>query len=946
MPYFIDRVAQFIREENLPLEHLTVVLPSQRAKKYLQRDLFKAFEKPIFSPEIITMNRWIQECVATPVIDPTRALFKLYDIHLKVDKEEPQTLDEFLKWGKILLSDFDEIDRYLIDSKDLFRNLADIKEIENWSFNNEELTTGQKKFMRFWDLLSQYYEEFGKRLGKEGEIYMGKAYKNVASNIDLVFQEDKERQFIFAGFNALSKAEKSIMKQLEKMGRAHIFIDADEYYLKDNNHEAGSFIRELLKELNTSKLPFVVDKLRNDPKEIEVINCTQPTGQAKVSATILREKLTQKDLGSTLLLLADEKMIVPVIKNIPQSVGETNITLGLPLRNTAIRSWTDLLFAVQEHFIQFRTDAIYHKDFIRFIKHPFIAGICSENDLMELRKIEDVILSKNWLFIYKNKLNWTGDIRRITELFFTPWKEVSQSALKIIRAMNAFLFKRLNSNENAIESTILYHFDGSLVKLENILEEFKPELKLNTFKSLFNQHWINETIAYYGNPLEGLQIMGLLETRLIDFENIIVVGLNDGSMPPTNPIQTLIPMDLRKHHELPTPREKQGLFAHHFYRLLHHAKKIWITYSSAHGELGSDEPSRYIYQLKLELNRSNPNISFTEKDYTLTNEDEKSQPLVVTKSEAVKERLDNYFLKGTSASAIRTYLACSLDFYYKYLLGFGEEDEVEEEIEASSFGSFIHEVLEELYKPYSRTDQKGNIVGDGDKFLTTTAVELMLNSYKNLLREGFEKHFEYNKEILYEGKNYLSYEIAGHLTNRFLTIEKNLLKENKGHLFIESLERKIKKELTIQVEGKERTISLKGVIDRIDKVGEETRIIDYKSGKCTPEDVRITGLKKTSSKTELEQLINNIKAKKYVLQLLIYNYLYHHEYGSYPDKTGIVSLIDIENGPFYLENKLTEDTDSLMQLFEEALGQIIAEIYSAESYFEHDPKSKYCSYCE
>ncbi|MEX1190404.1 MAG: PD-(D/E)XK nuclease family protein [Brumimicrobium sp.] len=947
MNYFIDRIAQHIYEEDLSLENLTIVLPSQRAKKYLQRALFRVYEKPIFSPNIITMNRWIKELVPKVIIDPTRALFKLYDVHLQVEKEATQTLDEFLKWGKILLSDFDEMDRYLIDSKDLFKNLADIKEIENWSFDTtEELTEGQKKFMRFWDLLPDYYEKFNKRLESDGECYMGNAYKQVENNIDLAFKENKSTHFIFAGFNALSPAEKNIMKQLQKMGRASIFIDADEYYLKDENHEAGTFIRDLLTHLNVSKLPFVNDSLHNDPKDIQVINCAQPTGQAKVSATILKDEITQNELSSTLLLLGDEKMIVPVIKNIPQSVGETNITLGLPLKHTAIRSWVDLLFGVQEHFVQFNTKTIYHKDFIKFIKHPFVIGVCSDKDIKNLMAIEHKILDKNWLFIYPKNLELSPDLLELINLFFQPWHQKIDKATHTIRQMNTFIYKRINQAEKAIESAIIYHFDQSLTKLENILDEFKPILKLNTFKSLFNQHWINETIAYYGNPLEGLQVMGLLESRLIDFEQVIVVGLNDGSMPPTNPIQTMIPMDLRKYHKLPTPREKQGLFAHHFYRLLHHAKKVWITYSSADSSMGVDEPSRYIQQLKLELSRDNKKINFDQLDYTITNEEEKSQPLVVPKSDAVINRLDDYFEKGTSASAIKNYLTCSLDFYYKHLLGFGEADEVEEEIEASSFGSFIHEALEKLYQPFARTDKYGEVQNAQQRAVSSANVNLMLEEQKIVLKKGFEEHFEFNKEVLLEGKNYLSFEVAAYLTERFLKVEKKLLKEGNTHLYIESLERKAEKQVSVDVNGVNKNVIIKGVIDRIDKFDGGTRIIDYKSGKCDYEDVRITGLAKSSQNTPLEQLIYNIKKRKYVLQLLIYNLLYHEIYKKYPEKTGIVSLINIDEGPFYLENKLTPDLNSLMELFGEALAAIVCEIYSDDIKFEHDISSDYCGYCE
>ncbi len=951
MSQFIDKIAQQIYEKDLPLDHLCIILPSQRAKKYLQRALFRVYGKPIFSPEIKTMNRWIQELSPVSIIENTRALFKLYKTHLAVDKEEPQTLDEFLHWGRILLSDFDEMDRYLIDSKDLFRNLANIKEIEEWSFRDTEtLTEGQKKYMRFWDLLGDYYSHFNEVLKRDEECYMGSAYKNVATHIDLVFEKDKQAHFIFAGFNALSPAEVSIMKQLQRMGRGDIFIDADVFYLNNTNHEAGKFLREFLNALKLKTLPFVVDRLQTEQKEIQVINCAQPTGQAKVSATLLHDIIPHEELSKTLLLLADESLIVPVMKNIPKNVGNTNITLGLPLKNTALRSWVDLLFNVQEHHQQFKSNQIYHKDFIRFIKHPFIIGFCNQEELQAITEIERHILTDNWTFIYPERLNLGPRIVELIQRFFNPWRiGEKEYPLDTIRALNQIIFSALDKKENAIERSIIYHFDKAIIQLSAVLEEFQPNMNLGTFKSLFNQHWINESIAYYGNPLDGLQVMGLLETRLIDFKNMIVVGLNEGSMPPTNPIQSMIMMDLRKYHNLPTPREKQGLFAHHFYRLLHNVKHCWITYSSSNIDgMGMDEPSRFIMQLELELTRKNPLIQFKKFDYTLSNTEEQSNEIIIEKSKAILKRLDAYFNKRTSASSLKTALRCSLDFYYKYLLEFGEEDKVEEEVEANTFGNFIHQTLETLYRPFTQLDKKGNPCPN-HKPIVAPDIDKMLGQQKRILEQQFINFFHYEKHQAIEGKNYLSLEVAQLLASNFLKKEKDELQHENDSLFIIGLEMKMKKSLLLNIFGTEKTINFTGYIDRIDEFKGEKRILDYKSGKCTEDDVKITRPRKknVSEEDTIEHLVGQLKSKKYVFQLLVYNMLFHEKFKYYPEKTGIISMVNLNDGPFYLENKLTDTLEELMDLFEKALVNIISRLYDTEIPFEHEDKGKfsYCSYC-
>lgn len=949
MEKFIDKIVEEIVQKDLALEHLVVVLPSERAKKYLQSSLFKAYQKPIFSPKIITINRWITELSPLPIIDSTRALFKLYDIHKQVDTEETQSLDEFLKWGRILMSDFDEIDRYLIDSKDLFKNLSDIKDIENWSFGEpEKITESQKKFMRFWELLQDYYVEFNKKLEKDGECYMGKAYKTVAENIDLVFKKDKSARFIFAGFNALSPAEISVIKQLHVMGKADIYIDADEFYLNDKNHEAGSFIRNLMSELKVKTLPFIIDKLTKDEKEITIVNCAQPTGQAKVSATILEEQIPAGEFSETLLLLANESLIVPVIKNIPRKVMEANITLGLPLKNTAIKSWVDLLFSTQEHFQQFKTQQIYHRDFIRFIKHPFITGFCSYEEQMEITKVEQNILSNNWTFIFKKNLEVSERLHQLIELFFTPWKRTSEEyPLEHIRQLNQTIFEGLDRKKNEIERSIIFHLDKSLIRLENVLEEFKPDINLGTFKSLFNQHWINESVAYYGNPLDGIQVMGLLETRLLDFKNIIVVGLNDGNMPPTNPIQSMIMMDLRRYFNLPTPREKQGLFAHHFYRLLHHAEKTWITYSSANREMGGmDEPSRYIMQLELELARSNPQLKIHKMDYTLSSEEEKSSTVIVEKTPAIIERLDNYFSNRTSVSALKTYMTCHLDFYYKYLLGLGQEDKVEEEVEASTFGSFIHETLEELYGPFALLDEKGNKKEGKQRLLSSVDVDQMIVRQKDIMNTHFMKRFHYEQNP--EGKNFLGLEIASHLTEQFLKKERDSLKKEGNHLFIDALELKVIKELKLNIRNEEKIIRFIGIMDRIDEFEGGKRILDYKSGKCTDEDVKIKGLKPGASEDDkIASLANSMQRQRHTFQLLVYIMLFHEKFGYYPDKVGIVSMINLNDSPFYLNNQLTDSTEELMDLFVKALTLFIEDIYDTGVPFTHTASSffNYCDYC-
>lgn len=939
--YFTDEIANYIQENELQLNNLTIILPSERAKKYIKSSLFKVYQKPIFSPKMITIDQWIRELSDKPIIDKTRLLIKLFEVQLdKAEKNIDYSFDEFLAWGNLLLSDFDELDRYLLDSKQLFKNLADIKEIENWSFGQEQLSDGQKRFMEFWDRLPGYYDELNKKLNQEQVRYMGKVYRFVAENIDVVFQSNKDQHFIFAGFNALSPAEISIMKQLQRLGRGHILINADEYYLNSDSHEAGMFLRDFQSKLEIKKLPFVQNKLTTDTKNIEVIECVQHTGQVKVAGTILN-KMTKDEIDSTLLLLADESLIAPLVKNLPKNIGKANITLGLPLKNTSLRSWIDLLFSIQENKKHFKTNSAYFQDVQKIWNHPFLTAILNEDEKSIIIQKELEIVKRNTIFLSIQKIDISAKINELLQLIFVNWDENWELAITTIRQLNSFLFNQLNEKDE-FEKAILENFDASLVDFENIIIEGIPAMNISSFKKLFHHHWGQKSIAYHGNPIEGLQIMGLLETRLLDFEHIICLGLNEGKMPPTNAIQTMIPMDLRRFFGLPTTREKQGLFAHHFYRLLHNCKNLYVTYTTAQEMIGSNEQSRYLMQIELELCRLNPNVKLNKSHYSLQAEDTKTNSkIAIEKSEDIIKRLDEMFEKSTSASLLKTFVLCPLDFYYKNVLEFGEEEKVEEEVENNTFGTFIHTTLENLYQPFSRFDKQGNLRSPAPKNITSFDIDEMLKHYEEEITNEFLKHFNNDKESFTKGKNLLSFKMAKELTKRFLLKEKEFLMQQSEPVFIESLEREFIHELDLEIFGEVKKIRLKGIVDRIDSIGDKIRIIDYKSGVVKEDDTKIPSRTKSGEEVDF---LKHIFEKKYTLQLLMYSYLYQKQFGVIPDQVGIYSFIKINDGLFQFNPGLLS-VEEITDRFPQLLTQFIEKIYDLAEKFEHNPKANYCIYC-
>lgn len=937
---FTQKIAQYIHGNALDLDSLTIVLPSRRMIKYIAKELFESYQRPIFAPKMITMNEWISELCPFNRIDSTRALVELYDVYQSQGKEI-ESFDDFMNWGATLLSDFNEIDRYLLDANDVFRNLADVKELENWniddwSFSNKELTETQKKFIEFWDQFPRLYQELNEKLASSKRAIDGKCYRYVADNLHSVFDTEKT-QILFAGFNALSASELSIIKQCHEMGRGHILVDSDEFYLKNKQHEAGRFLRDLTEHLQVKEIPFQQKHLVSKSLEINIIGCAQKTGQAKVAATEL-EKESNYSWKETLLLLADENLIESVINHLPKSIEKANITLGLPIKNTAIKTWVELLFAFQEHQLKFSTDAIYTPDLKSFAIHPFVLAILSEDEQQEISTFEQNLVKKNKVFFQLKNTSLSEKTRLILEKISSKWSSWDDS-MRIIRELNQFVYSNLPENY-LFEKAILEAFDQSLIDFENIISEGIPKISLKTFKKLFNQHWSGKSIAYHGNPLDGLQIMGLLETRGLDFKRIICLGFNEGNLPPTNPIQTLIPMDLRYYFGLPGPREKQGLFAHHFYRLLHHCEELTVTYLNSSQDIGNNEMSRYLMQIEKELAKENKHVSVQHSIYTLEqNADNFTKS--IQKTPEVIEQIAKVFARSTSASMLKKYIACPLDFYYQYVMDFGEEEQLEEEVQANTFGTFIHNTLEKLYGPFAQFDKEGN-KKSGITNITSLDIEKMLKDYPVILNEEFLKHFNGNKSAFTQGKNLLSYKMADKMTKQFLKSERDFLAKQTDLVFIESVERKFEIDLELEIQGVNRKITLRGAADRIDRIGDKIRIIDYKSGKVESKDVKFGSRTK-----DFDAVVKSVKSTKHLLQLLMYAYFYHSENKKIATPK-IISFVSKQKNGFDLICNDLFPLEKLVEEFPSILTSIIEEAFDPAIDFEHDSEKfgTYCKYCE
>jgi hypothetical protein len=394
-------------------------------------------------------------------------------------------------------------------------------------------------------------------------------------------------------------------------------------------------------------------------------------------------------------------------------------------------------------------------------------------------------------------------------------------------------------------------------------------------------------------------------------------------------------MDLRYGLGLPSTRDKQGIYAHHFYRLLHNCKKLTLTYTTAIEQIGSNEASRYITQLELELTRINPNIHINRHFYNVPFPKEKMKALnTVEKTPEIIDRLDAFFKRSLSASAMNKYLACPLDFYYRYLADLGEDQDVEEELEANTFGTFIHDTLEELYTPYAHYTSDGTKKSPTPPPLSVAGIDTMISLYKKVLHKQFMTHFNGDESLFMKGKNLLSYEMAMTITRNLLLEEREFVKSSQVPIDIIMLEVKLSKSIELELAGQTKTIHFSGLVDRIDKVGDAYRVIDYKSGKVTDKDVNFK---------KLDNPMLSFKNCKHALQLALYCLFFKERFNHFPSEAKIISLVDVKKDyRLNFEDGTVEDvTTQLVDL----VTDIINELYDTEEFLEHNPDSKYCSYC-
>lgn len=923
------------------VESLCIVLPSKRGSVFLKDHFKEVFQQTMWLPAIKSAEEFIEELSGLKQADEIDLIALLYESYLKCLPTEPEPFDKFSKWGHLMLQDFNEIDRYLIDSDQIYENLKDIKEIENWSLGETDLTQTQQNYLAFMASIGNIYKHYSQTLLQFGIGYQGLIYREASKKFKESKSIESYSKILFCGFNALNAAETIIYQYLQKTGKAELLWDIDKYYYSNTVQEAGLFLRRNTESFPQKELNFVGEHFKNK-KTINITAVAGQMGQAQLVHDELMKLMAQDiPMSKVAVVLANEKLLWPVLKLLPKEIEHVNITMEYPIRYTQAYSFMDLLFAIQVNF-QNNTkgsSAIYFKEFISVIQHPFFGVLLKSMDAdVSIHKIIDHINQNNFVFISQKFIQQTffGKPDVILTLF-KPWpsSQAGNSILvQLIEQIRDHYIGLFQSHITHLELEYLEVLMRSFNRINEVLNTYSYYNEVRSYRQLYTQTVGSATVPFIGEPLRGLQIMGVLETRTLDFEYLIMVGVNEGVLPSGKTVNSFLPNDLKRVFGLPLYFEKDAIYAYHFYRLLQRAKFIDLIYDSETDEMGKGEKSRFVSQLQFELKQYYPEHQITERVAVSVSPTYVEDAIVIEKNNETLSRIfskaiSNDKFGGLSPSALISFKECSLKYYYRYGAGLKELKEVEESAEANTFGSILHLALENLYKPLI------------NKVLAEEDLLKLLTISDKFVEAAFAESFPDTTQVV--GKNYLQIEVLKVYVKRLIELDKNhvkkLAKENK-HLTILFLEQEWGSPLEVQINGTQHTVYVKGKIDRIDKFGDQIRVIDYKNSIKDNDNFNFKNF---------EDLFEDAECNKQ-FQLFSYVWLLSKNRPDYL-LNAVPGIIPFKK--FLKEPKIIKDVNKqnlkfdslLMSQFEEHLVSFISTIFDRSKPFLQTEDLKICEYC-
>lgn len=921
MTSFIEDVISDLQKKEVDFSQLTFILPSKRAGVFLTYHLSKALHKTIFAPDIISIEEFVKDISDLQYISNTELLFEFYDVYLKsTPKEQTEPFDSFSKWAQILIQDFNEIDRYLIPTDNIFEYLKAIKELNHWSLA-EEQTNSVKNYISFWARLKHYYQAFKDQLLVNKKGYQGLVYREAVDGIEHYIASNANKKHVFVGFNALNKAEELIIQELLQQDLASIYWDIDERFITNPIHDAGLFMRSHKSNWSYfEKHPFNwMSSFYKSEKHIEVIGTPKNVGQVKLIGEILDTlQKKQPHITNTAVVLGDETLLMPLLNSIPNNIQDINITMGLPIKAVPLASLFEELFQIHKN----PSSSFHYKDVISILSHQFIKPLFDVEENSYSKIIIEQIQNNNIIYISLEKLRVLAKSKsdRI-DLLFNSWQDNPEIAIdqssKLILAIKDFL--DIEKSNNLLSLEYLYRFNEIFNELRLLNSTYHHINNIRSLSSLYKELLKSTTLDFKGEPLQGLQIMGMLESRVLDFETVIISSVNEGILPAGKSNNSFIPLDVKLENGLPTYKEKDAVYAYHFYRLLQRAKNIYIIYNTEPDVLNGGEKSRFITQLEIEKLHPINHYSVSPKVPSI-------QPSLKTvkKTNDILNTLKFIAKEGFSPSSLTNYIRNPIDFYNEKVLGIKSYDEVEETVAANTLGTVIHETLETFYTP----------------IINHTLSEKHLEAMKASIEKTVEKHFKaaYKEGDITKGKNLIIFEIAKRYVHIFLNKEIETVRAG-NVIKIIALEKKIN--IPIEIAGLDFPINLKGTVDRIDDFNGVTRIIDYKTGKVEQNKVEIV---------DWEDITSDYDKYSKSFQVLIYSYMLN-EIETFPNSVegGIISFKNLQ-GDYFLKlakkdkagrgaNKNTNITSETLDEFADQLKSLIVEIFNPGMDFIEKPIS-------
>ncbi len=907
MNSFISETLDDILQTTKSFEDVVFILPSQRAGVFVKQT-FKDKILAGFLPQVLTIGDHVEEISGINKADSVQLLFHFYTIYKEIE-ETPDTFDVFSSWAFTVLQDFNEIDQHLINPSDIFVYLRDIHRLQKWSVKGEfKETELMKDHFSFMEKLEKFYTIFYQFLIEKKIGYQGVLYREATKKVEIFINENQKKKYYFIGFNALNTAEELLFQKFLSEGNAKVYWDIDKTFY-EGNHQAGSFLRKYKKQWKYYEKNSIetIKEYFSEPKNIQVIGASKNITQIKHAGEILS---SLPDHNNTALVLADETLLPITLNSLPKSVEAINITMGYPLKDIPT---TSLIFAIfqlfnnQEKLQKQTINQFYHKDVVRFVKDAAIYKLLQIDDTKNIADvISKAIVKENNTFVSQEIINaflspLEKGIKEVVSLVFNPFSTVTEFLSRILQLINV-----LKDNANDLEKEYLFRFHTAFTQLQNLHSEFNYVQDLKTLHQFFKQLIQSESLSFQGEPLQGLQLMGVLETRMLDFENVIITSVNEGVLPASSQQNTFIPFDVKIEFGLPTYKEKDALFSYHFFRLLQRAKNIFILYNTEHDVFGSGEKSRFVTQLEMMRD------DITEKVISPKVVTSSIKLKEIQKDSQVLERLKELAKKGISPSALTNYLYNPIAFYKQKILKINEFKNVEETVAANTMGTVVHDTLEALYKPY---------IG---KFLLVDDVVKMQQKTNELVTFYFSEHFK-NGDIS-TGKNRLVFEVANRFVENFLASEKQLLKDGNNQLKIIGMEKDLSTEIT--VEGIDFPIKIHGQVDRIDELNGVSRIIDYKTGMVDANKLKVVDFVN----------IRDLKHHK-AIQVMLYAFLYTQN-NKFDFKNnieaGIISFKNLKSGFLkmnFSSNYRTPDNEITEERLEDFMAEIkefIKEMYNPE----------------